>query len=150
MAAKTISGAAGKMGRTYIDDVEFGNTEYEYTEIAEEEEVTNSTSQGFNEYDYGNKHIEGSMSLDWDVQQNPHDGPPAITAGEEYAFLGYIHSAATLDTPDGPFLSIDKMKINNVRTTVPAKGKVTWTFDFKSNGPYELPEGETATSSSGS
>lgn len=155
MARKVVSGNAGKMPRSFIDTVEFANTEWSYNEIAEEEEVTNSTSAGKNEYDYGNTHIEGSISADWDVQDNPHDTPPALTAGSRHAFMGYIHSSAretnanSVSGEDGPFLRIDIMAVNNVNVTCPSKGKVNYTFDYKSVGSYYLPTGEAATSSSG-
>ncbi len=149
MGRIVVSGNAGKMGRSFIDGNEYANTEYEYTEIAEEEEVTNSSSAGKNEYEYGNTHIEGSFSADWDAQQNPHVGPPSLTAGGRYTYKGYISSPPGLGNEAGPHLEMDLMVINNLRVTIPAKGKVNYSFDFKSSGDYTLPVGETASSSSG-
>ena len=148
MGRKVVSGHGGYMPRTFINGNEFCNTSYNYTEMAEEEETTNSCSAGKNEYEYGNSHIEGSIEADWDIAANPFIDPPELRAGQEYAFLGYIHSAPGAGAQSGPKLEIDKMKINNVRVTAPAKGKVTVSFDFKSSGPYTLPT-QLSDSSSG-
>jgi hypothetical protein len=147
MGRKVVSGHGGKMGRTFINGNEFCNTSYNYVEMAEEEDTTNSCSAGFNEYEYGNRHIEGSMEADWDIGANPFIDPPELRAGQEYAFIGYIHSQPGA-TPSGPRLEMDKMKINNVRVSVPAKGKVTVSFNFKSSGNYTLPV-QASDSSSG-
>jgi len=139
MGRKIVSGHGGKMARTFMNGQEFGNTSYQYTEMAEEEDTTDSRSAGFNKYEYGNKHIEGSMEMDWDIGQNPFLDPPQLISGEAYRFLGYVHATAGAGLEDGPKLEVDELKINNVRVTCPAKGKVTVSFDFKSSGPYSLP-----------
>ena len=139
MGRKVVSGHGQKMGRCFIDAIEVANTSWNVSEIAEEEETTNSTSQGYNEYEYGNKHLEGSIEMDWDISLNPFVGPPVLASGGEYAFNGYIHAAAGDGNEDGPQFQIDKMRINNLRVTIPAKGKVTFSFDFKSKGPYNIP-----------
>ena len=139
MGRKVVSGHGGKMPRTFIDLNEYCNTSYEYTEISEEEETTNSCGAGFNEFEYGNKHIEGSMEADWDVGANPMNDPPQLRSGQAYAFKGYVHAASGVGLEGGPFLEIDEMKINNVKVTMPSKGKVTVSFDFKSSGLYTLP-----------
>jgi len=147
MGRKVVSGHGGKMARTFIGGNEFCNTEYNFTEMAEEEDTTNSCSEGFNEYEYGNRHIEGSITADWDIGANPFVDPPALVAGGEYRFLGYIHSAPGIGAEEGPRLEIDMMKINNVTITLPAKGKVTVSFDFKSSGRYSLPVQASGSSS---
>lgn len=147
MGRKVVSGHGGRTGRTFINGNEFCNTSYNYAEMADEEETTNSCSEGFSSYEYGNRHIEGSLEADWDIGANPFIDPPELVAGNEYAFIGYIHSDFGA-TPSGPKLEIDRMKINNVRVTIPAKGKVTVSFDFKSSGRYVLPV-QASDSSSG-
>jgi hypothetical protein len=147
MGRKVVSGHSGYTGRTFIHGSEFCQTKYDYEEVAEEEDTTNSCSAGKNEYEYGNTHIEGSMEADWDIGANPFIDPPELRAGQEYAFIGYIHSQPGA-TPSGPRLEMDKMKINNVRVSVPAKGKVTVSFNFKSSGNYTLPV-QASDSSSG-
>ncbi len=148
MGRKVVSGHAGKAGRTFINGNEFCQTQYQYTEMAEEEEVTNSCSAGKNQYEYGNSHIEGSMTLDWDIGANPYNDPPELRAGGTYQLKAYIHASPGPGAEDGPYLQIDEMKINNVQVTVPAKGKVSVSFDFKSSGGYKLPT-EASDSSSG-
>ena len=147
MGRKIVSGHAGYLPRAYLNGNEFCNTSYEVTEIAEEEDTTNSCGAGFNEYEYGNKHLEGNMELDWDIGANPYIDPPELRAGQEYAFKGYVHSQPGA-TPSGPVFEVDKLKINNVRAGMPAKGKVTVRFDFKSSGLYSLPT-QVSDSSSG-
>lgn len=149
MGRKVVSGHEGHLPKAFINGNEFCHTSYEYTEVAEEEDTTNSCGEGFNEYEYGNKHIEGNMEADWDIGANPFIDPPELRAGREYAFVGYIHSQpASAGSPTGPRLEMDKMKINNVRVGVPTKGKVTVRFDFKSSGRYTLPT-QASDSSSG-
>jgi hypothetical protein len=148
MGRKIVSGNGGKMARTFIDGSEYCNTSYEYTEVAEEEETTCSGSGGKNEFEYGNTHIEGSISADWDIGANPYLDPPTLRAGLAYRFLGYVHSAPGVGLESGPRLEIDEMKINNVKISLPAKGKVTVSFDFKSSGEYTLPV-QASDSSSG-
>jgi hypothetical protein len=148
MGRKFVSGHAGRMPRTFIGGNEFCQTKYEYTEVAEEEDTTCSTGAGYNEFEYGNRHIEGSMEADWDAGANPYNDPPTLRAGEEYSFRGYIHAPSGAGNEAGPLLEIDKMKINNVKVSCPSKGKITVSFDFKSSGPYSLPT-QTSDSSSG-
>ncbi len=148
MGRKVVSGHGGKMPRTFIDGNEYCNTSYEFTEIAEEEETTNSCGAGYNEFEYGNKHIEGSIEANWDIGANPFNDPPTLRAGDAYTFKGYVHAASGAGLESGPFLNMEEMKINNVKITMPSKGMVTVSFDFKSNGLYTLPT-QASDSSSG-
>jgi hypothetical protein len=148
MGRKAVSGSGGRMPRTFINGSEFCNTSYEYTEVAEEEDTTCSGSGGYNEFEYGNKHLEGSIQADWDMASNPYVDPMFLRSGEEYRFLGYVHSNAGVGAETGPRLEMDKMKINNVKISLPSKGKITVSFDFKSSGAYTLPT-QASDSSSG-
>lgn len=138
MGRKIVSGHEGYTGRSFVGNNEFCHTSYEVEEVAHEEETTNSCSEGKDEYEYGNTHLEGSMELDWDIGANPYNDPPELRAGRAYNFLGFVHSAPG-EPPSGPRFEIDNMKINNVRTRVPAQGKVSVSFNFKSSGAYSLP-----------
>lgn len=149
MGRKVVSGHAGYTGRTFINGNEFCQTSYNVQEIAEEYETTNSCSAGKNEYEYGNTHLEGSMEADWDIGANPYVDPPELRAGQAYGLRAHIHSQPGPGiAPSGPLFEIDNMKINNVRTSVPAQGKITVSFDFKSSGGYSLPT-QASDSSSG-
>jgi hypothetical protein len=149
MGRKFVSGHEGRMPRTFISGNEFCNTKYEYTEVAEEEDTTCSGSAGFNEFEYGNRHIEGSMEMDWDAGDNTYTHDPSFpVAGNEYAFVGYLHAPSGVGNEAGPKLEMDKMKVNNVKISAPSKGKITINFDFKSSGRYSLPN-QASDSSSG-
>lgn len=148
MGRKIVSGHAGCLPRTFISGSEFGNTKYEYEEVCEEEDTTCSADAGYNHFEYGNRHIEGSMEADWDIGANPYGDPSFLRAGEEYTFKGYIHSPPGVGAESGPKLEMDMMKINNVKVSLPTKGKVTVSFNFKSSGPYSLPT-QSSDSSSG-
>ena len=159
---KIVSGDHGRMGHTTIKPlsidsvesaidaaVEFVQTTYNYTEVANEEEVTGTGDGGYDAYEYGCKHIEGHMECVWDADVQYFAG--ADTAAEaydddfpyldphgHYEFRGYVNSLAELD---GPYLYIANMRINNLAVTIPAKGKIVFSFDFKSSGAYTLPVG---------
>lgn len=135
MGKKAVSGNSGKSGRIKFGATELCVTEWNATEMAEEEETTSSCSEGKNEYEYGNAHIEGSMTADWDIENDPINSAPNIRAGAELADARlYVHTDANFN--DTPYCHLVKCKVNNVRITAPAKGKVTYTFDFKSSGNY--------------
>ncbi len=148
MGRKVVSGHEGRMPRSFLGGSEFGNTKYEVTEVCEEEDTTCSRSAGYNEFEYGNRHLEGSMELDWDIGQNPYVDAPTLRAGEEYSFVGYVHAPAGVGNEAGPKFEMDLFKMNNVKTSLPSKGKISISFDFKSSGRYVLPT-QSSDSSSG-
>ena len=139
--ATAISQNKGRTGRVFYDGTELCVTNWEGTHSAEEEDTTNSCSAGFSEFGYGTEMVEGSVSADWLTSMNIYDDPPNIRAGEFAALLLYIHSYPNSNGgPSGPFFSFEA-GINNVRISVPAKGKVSYSFDFKSNGIVTFPVG---------
>jgi hypothetical protein len=88
------------------------------------------------------------MEMDWDIGANPYGDPAFLRSGDEYRFLGYVHAPSGAGNEAGPKLEVDNFKINNVKCSLPTKGKVTINFDFKSSGRYSLPT-QAADSSSG-
>lgn len=144
MGRKVVSGHSGRTGRVYINGSELCVTSQKWKEVADEEEVTNSCSAGYAQFEYGNRHVEGSIEADWDIAANPFLDPPLLRAGFEYSMKLYIHSDPGT-TPSGPYLDIGiadpsgYAKFNDIDVTVPAKGKVSYSFSFKSSGPYTLP-----------
>lgn len=147
MGTKVVEGHGAKTGRVFINGAEFCVEEYDWKEVADEEETTNSCSAGKAEFEYGNTHVEGSVRATWDISANPFNDPPELRAGQGYRMLLYVHSQPGV-SPSGPVLEVDNMKINNPGVTKPQKGKIGISFDFKSSGPYSLPT-QASDSSSG-
>lgn len=136
-----ISQHKGRTGRVFVDGIEICVTGWELTHSAEKEDTTNSCSAGFSEFGYGTEMVEGSVNADWYVNQNIYDDPPNIRAGIFADLLLYIHSYPNSNSgPSGPFFSFNA-GLNNVRIGVPAKGKVTYSFDFTSDGVVTFPAG---------
>jgi len=139
MGRKVIGGHGGKVPRATLNGSEYCFEEMSFEEISEEEDTTNSCGAGKNEYEYGNSHIEGSVRATWDIAANPFQDPPELRSGQSYRMLGYLHSSPGAGNLDGPRYEIDDMRINNVRTNAPVKGKLEVSFNFKSSGAYSYP-----------
>lgn len=135
-----ISQHKGRTGRVFFDGTELCVTNWEATHSAEEEDTTNSCSAGFSEFAYGTEMVEGSVSADWLVTVNIFDDPPNIRAGTFAILKLYIHSYPGVGNESGPFYTFSA-GINNVKLSVPAKGKVSYSFDFKSDGIVTFPVG---------
>jgi len=152
MGTKAIGGANGKHGRVFIGALEICVEEYNLTEIATEENTTNSCSAGKEEFAYGTKHVEGSMTLTLDLSQHPLDNPPAILTG---TFIGstanpvrfYEHVATGVPAANaGPRWEFESLGIGQTEVTVPAQGKVMYKFNFKSSGTYRNPSENSGSS----
>ncbi len=143
MGRKVLGGAQGRHGRLFIGQQEFCVTSYNVTETADEEDTTNSCSAGNAEQEYGITQLEGSIEADWDISASPYRTPPAISGGSRHAnsYL-FIHAETgdleTLTAGESPFYKLT-MDINNIAITNPARGKITYSFDFKSNGSFLRP-----------
>ncbi len=143
MGRKVLGGAQGRHGRLFIGEQEFCVTSWNVTETADEEDTTNSCSAGNAEQEYGITQLEGSIEADWDIAASPYRTPPNIAAGSKHSnsYL-FIHAETgdlqTLNSGGSPFYKLT-MQINNIAITNPARGKVTYSFDFKSSGSYVLP-----------
>lgn len=139
MGQKAISGKSGKQGRVFIDTLELCVEEWNLTETAREEEVTNSCSAGKEEYAYGTKHCEGVLRMTLDLSQHPLDNPPALITGESISnVILYEHSTGT-GTADGSRWIFTTIVITSLTVTVPASGKVAYEINWKSNGAYTNP-----------
>ncbi|MBK9285005.1 MAG: hypothetical protein IPM51_11920 [Sphingobacteriaceae bacterium] len=134
MGRKVVAGANGKTGKVRIGSTELCVTEWNATEMADEEDTTNSCSDGYNEQEYGNKRVEGSISADWDATVNPVASAPTIRAGAE------LTDARLFVETDGTFTGVrchfPLINVNDIRITVPSKGKVSFSFNFKNKGAY--------------
>ncbi len=143
MGRKVLGGAQGRHGRLFIEGQEFCVTSWNVAETADEEDTTNSCSAGFAEQEYGVAQLEGSLEADWDITASPFRTPPTLKAGSSHA-LSYLFINAETGGLDvllvggSPYYRMT-MRVNNVAITNPARGKVTYSFDFKSQGSYKLP-----------
>ena len=144
MGRKVISGGHGKEGRVFVNGQEMCVEEWSGSEIAVEEEVTNSCGAGFEDFEYGTTHFEGSFTAIWDAQVNIYDDPPDLRAANVVALQLYINSDS--NTPDGPFWDFPTVGISSVEHTTPAKGAVKYTVNFKSKGSYTRPTGVVSSS----
>jgi len=139
MGSKAIAQSKGRTGRVFFDGMELCVTNWTATHTADEEDTTNSCSAGFSEFSFGTEMVTGSVTADWDVTVNIYDDPPNVRAGTFADLLLFVFSGPGVST-SGPFYSFNA-GINNVVITSPAKGKVTYGFDFKSNGKITFPVG---------
>lgn len=143
MGRKVLGGAQGKHGRLFIGQQEFCVTNWNITETADEEDTTNSCSAGNAEQEYGVTQLEGSIEADWDITASPFRTPPTLAAGSKHSnCFFFIHvetgDLAALLASGTPRYELG-LQVNNVAVTNPARGKVTYSFDFKSFGSYSLP-----------
>jgi len=146
MGTKVVSGANGKQGRVFANvsgnDIELCVTEWTLTVIANEYNITNSCSAGKEEIQYGDKHVEGKITMDLDLAQHPLDNPPNLQVGLFVTEIDlYEHSS--FDVVDGPIWYLLDVAITQLEVSVPAAGKVTYSFSYKT-GNFQNPD-QTAT-----
>lgn len=139
MGQKAISGKNGKQGRVFIDAFELCVEEWNLTETAREEETTNSCSQGKEEYEYGTKHCEGTMSFTLDLSQHPLDNPPALVVGSTISDVTLYEHSTGSGTPDGSRWIFTSVAITSLTVSCPAIGKVRYEINWKSTGLYTNP-----------
>lgn len=145
MGRKAISGAAGKHGRLFLDGNEFCAEDWDIREIGEEEDTTSTCSAGQAEQEFGVTQLEGTINYTWDVTNNPFDNPPNLKVGEKLTALLYVHALPGVGLQDGPFYSFT-LHVTQHSLSVPVKGKVAGTVEFKSHGSYTLPTGDSNSS----
>ena len=141
MGTKAVGGANGKHGRVFIGSLELCVTEWNLTETAQEEDTTNSCSEGKREFEYGIREVSGRLTMDLDLSQHPLDNPPNLTAGTKTGTVTlYEHSNKTgSGGPDGPRWIFTSIGISSVEVTVPAAAKVTYVINWRSSGAYTNP-----------
>ena len=147
MGRKLVSGAKGFSGRVFILGTEICVESWEVTSTADEEDVTNSCSMGIAEFEYGVVQHEGSLEGTWDVAQNPYDSPPNLQAGTQGSATLYVHSNAGSEGPDGPNFS-GSLAVVSTTISVPARGKVAYSVNFKLTGTVSYPTGNPSSSGS--
>lgn len=144
MGDKAVGGANGKQGRAFVDtNFEICVEEWNLTETAREEEITNSCSQGKEEYEYGTKHLEINFIFTLDLSQHPFDDPPELEVGNAVSemFL-FEHQAPGAIPSPYPAWYIPNSRVVSCSVSCPAIGKVRYELNLKSVGlyyrPYEL------------
>lgn len=141
MGRKAISGASGKHGRLFIGEQEFCAEDWEIQEIGEEEDVTSTCDAGNASVEIGVTQLQGTINYTWDVTRNPYVGPPALNVGSKHAETKlYVHATSGEGLQDGPFWDFTLIVIQH-SFSIPVKGKVAGTLEFKSTGSYTNPIG---------
>ena len=141
MGRKAVSGAGGKMGRLILDGNEFCAEDFDVQEVGDEQDTTNTCGGGQGEQEIGVTHLEGSINYTWDVANNPFATPPNLSVGSKHGNSRlYLHASAGVGLEDGPYYGLT-LHVLNHQNSVPVKGKVSGTIQFKSYGAYTLPSG---------
>lgn len=141
MGRKAISGASGKHGRLFIGEQEFCAEDWEIQEVGEEEDTTSTCSAGNAEQEIGVTQLQGTINYSWDVTRNPYVGPPNLYVGSKHAETKlYIHATPGEGLEDGPFWALT-LQVMQHSFSIPVKGKVAGTIEFKSHGTYTRPTG---------
>lgn len=145
MGTKAVGGASGKHGRIHLYNsdpalnYELCVTEWSLTENVQEEDVTNSCSEGKREFEYGAKWVEGRFTLDLDLAAHPLDDPPNLNVGQ--LIVGsvtlYEHTDS-IAVPVSAQWQLRALRILSVEITTPAAGKVQYVINWKNSGDYSF------------
>lgn len=151
MGTKAVSGASGKHGRAFTGSSlqnEFCVTDWSLTEMAQEEETTNSCSAGTREYEYGIRHCEGTLEIDLDLAAHPFGDPPALVTGTKIKLRLFEHSnpASVSAAGSGTYWDFTQVGISQVAITNPQSGKVHYSVQWKSCATYTRPHENTTSS----
>ncbi len=142
MGTKAVGGANGKHGRVIFSNSNtFGSfelcvTEWSLTEQAQEEDTTNSCSEGKREFEYGARWIEGRFTLDLDLSAHPLDDPPNLTAGQLVNASVQLYEHTGSDVSSAAVWQLSAFRILSVEVTDPAAAKVTYVINWKNSGDY--------------
>jgi len=74
----------------------------------------------------------GNFKADWDADAKPTSTPPNLQPGREVALKLYFE-------PAGDYINIPKATITSLPIVSEAKGKITFTCEFKVNGQWTMP-----------
>lgn len=143
MGRKAVNGYQGRSGRVTIDGTEVCVTNWSIDYSGDEEDVTNSCSNGWADREIGIREITGSVEADWDVDISPFATAPgpAIDVGDIINLKLFIHAGNVTD--DVPFWQFNA-KVTKFSMSSPARGKVTYSFDFGSIGAVALPTADAS------
>jgi hypothetical protein len=121
MAYQSGSGGYVEVGGTRLDV-----TGWEAEEASDWADTTNSASGGYRESILVRKAIRGTVNADFDPAKGPK-GSPTIGAGQS--------AAVCLRTASGGRYEFTA-NVERLRWVVPAGDKISFAFDFESNGAY--------------
>lgn len=139
MGLKAISGKNGKQARVFIGSWELCVESWTLREMVREEETTNSCSQGKEEYEYGTKHCEGTLSFTLDLSAHPLDNPPALITGSKISNVTFYEHSTGSGTADGSRWIFTEIAITELSVDAPAIGKLKYEINWKSTGLYSNP-----------
>lgn len=124
----------GHKGTVKVGGYTLPTTEWNWEETAQLDECTNARSGGYGEDVAGNKRLAGDVTCVWDEDQYPNTSPVNIRAGAEVTLTLQMNDDQTPWTVD---VIVEKMGSPGVNQD----GKLTYKFNWKSQGAYTLPTG---------
>ena len=116
----------GNAGYVEVGGVRLDVTAWNATEQAKLTETTNTASLGFKESLVCLKWMTGTINADFDAALGPK-GAPSIDAGDTIALILHTDASGTYTM---------SAIVQDLAWTQPAGDKVSFTFNFESNGAY--------------
>jgi len=100
------------------------------------QENTHSGTAGYKTFNAGNLGLTGTITMEWDAEDNPVDDPPNLVPGADVALELYLEDQA------GFMWDIPSALIRNTPVAVRNGANVTITANFVSNGSWTPPVGD--------
>ena len=116
----------GNSGYVEVGAVRLDVTSWDGEESDERQDTTNTGSAGYYESLGCKKKFTGTINADFDTALGPKAAPD-ITAGDQVALE--LHTAGA----ESYTMTAD---VTQLRWTVPAGAKISYSFAFESNGAY--------------
>lgn len=126
---------SGNSGKVKVGSATLKVTDWNADPQGDLNENTHSGSGGYKGYNPGNQGLTGTVSMQWDAEDNPTDSPPNLNPLAEVALELYLEDAA------GFYLDVPSAYITGTPIGVPNGGNVTFQFNFTANGPWTMPSG---------
>lgn len=116
----------GDEGYVDVGGTRLDVTEWSAEEVAEWAETTNTGSSGYKESIVCKKYMTGTVTADFSATLGPKSAPD-FDAGDQVAMELHTNNSGNYTLT---------ANITRLRWTNPAGNKVSYTFDFESNGSY--------------
>jgi len=116
----------GNAGYVEVGLVRLDVTSWTATENAKWDETTNTASGGFKQAINCLKWLSGTVSADFDAALGPKAAPD-MDAGDQVAMVLHTNAVGTYTFT---------ANIMSLPWSQPADGKISWSFDFESDGAF--------------
>ena len=116
----------GNAGYVEVGTDRLDVTEWTATENADREDTTNTGSGGYKQSIFCLKYLSGTVNADFDPLLGPK-GTPDLAAGDQVALVLHTNASGTYTLT---------ANILNLNWRQPAGKKVSYSFDFESDGAY--------------